>query len=331
MKKKIYGVDVSEDKLDIATIDGQDCNWLIKENNTTHWEIKNTRKSIYDFFTKRQEEDIKVVCEASGVYHLVLLNILNKNNIPCCVVNPKQIKNHKKVLAQREKTDPGDAKATASFGNLHNPSATKVSSDLRLWIQSMLKSIDSIQQELSNLKNRYHAYKKDPYMCKEGSKATKESIDFLEKKKGELEDKLLKEMQTKKGEEFKRVHKIKGVGDKISSAILGYFGAFEDFETSKQVTAFIGMDPKPRDSGKHKGKRTISKQGNRYIRKLLYLASSTAGQYNSACRDLKERLEAKGKDNDKIRIAIANKLLRQIFAIVKYKREWRDDYALNFR
>ena len=54
-----------------------------------------------------------------------------------------------------------------------------------------------------------------------------------------------------------------------------------------------------------------------WIRRLLYMCAISASQYNKACNDLYLRLAEKGKPIKVIMIAIANKLLKQIFAIVK--------------
>ena len=51
------------------------------------------------------------------------------------------------------------------------------------------------------------------------------------------------------------------------------------------------------------------------IRKLLYMCSWTAKRYNKTCKEMYERLHAKGKPERVIKVAIANKLLKQIFAV----------------
>ena len=64
-----------------------------------------------------------------------------------------------------------------------------------------------------------------------------------------------------------------------------------------------------------KGKGHVTKMGNKYLRKLLYMCTWTAKKYNAQCKQMHERLSAKGKPEKVIKIAMANKLLRQAFAI----------------
>jgi hypothetical protein len=53
------------------------------------------------------------------------------------------------------------------------------------------------------------------------------------------------------------------------------------------------------------------------LRKLLYLASLSASRFNRQCKLLYERLVTQGKPKKVALIAVANKLLKQIFAILR--------------
>ena len=68
--------------------------------------------------------------------------------------------------------------------------------------------------------------------------------------------------------------------------------------------------------------------GNPYIRQMLFMASLSASRYNNQCNTLYERLLNKGKDKKVILMAVANKLIRQAFAIVKFKREYNPLYGI---
>ena len=92
---------------------------------------------------------------------------------------------------------------------------------------------------------------------------------------------------------------------------------FSRFSNVKEFLSYIGMAPKPFESGTSvRSKSYISKMGNSRIRQLLYLCAWTAKRLNKPCQTLYERLKAKGKPEKVIKIAIAHKLLRQAFAVV---------------
>ncbi len=58
------------------------------------------------------------------------------------------------------------------------------------------------------------------------------------------------------------------------------------------------------------------------------MCSISAIRCNKACVDLFERLREKGKPVKVAMIAVANKLLKQIFAIVKNNQAYSEIYAI---
>jgi len=98
-------------------------------------------------------------------------------------------------------------------------------------------------------------------------------------------------------------------------AITGNFTKFSDY---RQLVAYVGLNAGIFESGSSvKGKGHICKMGTARLRKLLYLCSWSAKKYNQPCQQMYERLKAKAKPEKVIKVALANKLLRQAFAIGK--------------
>jgi hypothetical protein len=62
------------------------------------------------------------------------------------------------------------------------------------------------------------------------------------------------------------------------------------------------------------------------VRKLLYMCALSAKNCNRACRELYNRLLLQGKKKKLALIAVANKLLKQIFAIVKNKSNYDENF-----
>ena len=93
---------------------------------------------------------------------------------------------------------------------------------------------------------------------------------------------------------------------------------FKKFETASQLCSYVGITPTIRESGSSvRGRSRISKVGNKKLRNLLFLASFSACKYNKTCKALFDRIVAKGKSKKLALIAVANKLLKQAFAIAK--------------
>ena len=66
--------------------------------------------------------------------------------------------------------------------------------------------------------------------------------------------------------------------------------------------------------------------GNQKLHNLLFMCSFNACKCNKACREIYERIVAKGKSKKLALIAVCNKLLKQAFAIAKSGLIYDDTY-----
>jgi transposase len=67
--------------------------------------------------------------------------------------------------------------------------------------------------------------------------------------------------------------------------------------------------------------------GNRKLRNLLFLCAFNACKHNKACKEVYERIVNKGKSKKLALIAVANKLLKQAFAIAKSGRPYDESHV----
>jgi len=121
-----------------------------------------------------------------------------------------------------------------------------------------------------------------------------------------------------------------GVSKKLSNNVQGFNKLLALLPTNAQVVmeAYMGLKPSLFESNTSvKGKGHISKMGTARLRKLLYLCAWSAKRYNQQCQQMYERLKAKAKPEKVIKVAIANKLLQQAFAIGKNLKNYRTNHA----
>ena len=321
--KLVIGIDVSKKKLDLSTFDGK------KHESFC---IENEKKSITSFLKNyvSKKDDCLFVMEATGVYHLNLVTIIYDMGFNVGVVNPLRIKRYGQMKMIRVKTDSVDARTIAEYGfeqpvSLFNPRSKK-----RQRIISLLKAIEAHSKTKDAYYNRLEALAQDPGCEKIVINSFNKIIRSLERDIKKFEQNLEKLVTENYPETYAQLIGIAGVGFKTAVVIIGYFGKFEDFENSKQVASFIGINPAPKESGSSvRGRGRISKQGNRYLRKQLFMTSLSAMQHNRTCKELYERLKSKGKEHKVCRVAVMNKLVKQIFAILKYDRVYDPDYCRN--
>ena len=103
---------------------------------------------------------------------------------------------------------------------------------------------------------------------------------------------------------------------------------FTSFEDASQLCCYAGITPTIRASGSSvRGKSRISKMGNPKLINLLFMCSFTACKHHKACRDIYERIIAKGKSKKLALIAVCNKLLKQAFAVTTSGLPYDENYT----
>jgi transposase len=128
-------------------------------------------------------------------------------------------------------------------------------------------------------------------------------------------------------ESFEHLTGIPGIGKKTAVVLPTVTSGMKEFESAKELSSYFGLCPRIYDSGSSvKGKARICKMGMASIRKLLYLCSLSAIRCKLACRELYERLLKNGKAKKLALIAVANKLLKQCFSIVKNKQPYAENF-----
>jgi len=122
---------------------------------------------------------------------------------------------------------------------------------------------------------------------------------------------------------------IPGISKKSALELIIVSGAFKNFTSAKQFSAFIGLCPCLNESGTSiRGYRGISRIGDKNIRATLYMCSLAAKVYNKACQELYERMVAAGKAKKVALVAVMNKLLKQVFGIVNSGEVYTSSYLI---
>ena len=128
---------------------------------------------------------------------------------------------------------------------------------------------------------------------------------------------LIEHCQSIKQEDMKILRSIKGIGDKSAANFLVEMGGdINNFGNHKKLIAMAGLDPAVYQSGKHEGKGRISKRGNKHLRRVVWLMSTTVIMYNDFFKSYYLKRREDGLPYKKAVIATAHKLIRTIFAML---------------
>ena len=92
----------------------------------------------------------------------------------------------------------------------------------------------------------------------------------------------------------------------------------------RQAAALFGLAPFDRDSGQHRGSRSI-RGGRAQPRPLLYMAALTAIRWEPASKACYERLAAAGKPHKVALVAVMRRLAGVLDTLLRENRLWQPD------
>jgi transposase len=123
----------------------------------------------------------------------------------------------------------------------------------------------------------------------------------------------------------RRLQTIPGIGPIASSALAATLPDVSNFKAARDLAAWLGLTPKPHSSGGKERLGKISKMGNRYIRRLLYLgamATITARRRKPAGDDWLWGMMQR-KPVKLVAIAVANRIARTVWALLRTGESYR--------
>jgi transposase len=127
---------------------------------------------------------------------------------------------------------------------------------------------------------------------------------------------------------FDIVTSIKGIGDITAAKFLIEIGDIQNFKSHKQLRAYIGTDPSVKQSGSSvnvNGK--ISKRGNAHLRKTVWQMAVGVIRSSDYFAQYFYKKINEGKKYKQAVIAVANKLIKTLYAMLKNKTSFLDNFA----
>lgn len=125
-------------------------------------------------------------------------------------------------------------------------------------------------------------------------------------------------------EEAQRLQTIPGIGPITASALVSALPDLSDFASGRDLSAWVGLTPRPHSTGGKERLGRISKMGNRYLRRLLYLgaiAQVSARRRGGPGEDWLWQIIQRKKPKQAA-IALANRMARTAYALMKNKTEF---------
>lgn len=317
---KCTGIDISKATFDVA---------FYQENDRlTHQVFANEPCGFKEFLTCLKPGE-RVVMEASGTYYLKLACFLHEHDIPVSVVNPLVIRRFSQMQLMRAKTDRKDAAVIAAYGVLHDPPLWQPEEHAITQMKQINTALELLNRQITAISNQLEALMQCVVIDPHTSGSLGKCLAYLKAESQQLEQQLQTLVQEHYHATYEALTTIPGIGPKTAILLIAITGNFTKFDHYKQLLSYVGLSPRIFQSGTSvRGRARICKMGMGSIRKLLYMCSWSAKRHNVFCSEMYDRLKVQGKPERLIKIAIANKLLRQAFAVGKTLKPFDENYRL---
>ena len=332
--KQNVGVDISKDSF-VATfaimLQGQ-----IIENKRSR-NFKNTTKGIRVFIEwvnklKTPTLDLHVTMEATGVYYEELAYTLYElDNTIVHVLLPNIAKKYFESLNVKIKTDKVDSRILGQMGLERILKPWVLSSKIYRNLRTLSREKGQLVKESTMVKNQLHAEIHTAEPLKRTITRFKNRIKYLAKQIKSVEqdiDKVLASDNFVSGK-VKIIKTIPGISTATIVGVIAETGGFVNIKSIKQLTSYSGYDVSIQESGKWKGKSSISKKGNSHIRRLMHMPTLSSIRYSKNHKSTYNRI-IENKEYKMIGVvAMQRKILGLIYTLWKNDSEYIEDYQKN--
>jgi transposase len=253
-----------------------------------------------------------VAMEATGRHHRLLAQMAHAAGMRVYVLNARDVHFYAKALSGRAKTDRLDAAVIARYAAEHH-------AQLHPWQPAV-----GVEQQLHELLQRRACVTR----LRVSLRQTLADVPSLEAARCQLDDgfedffeqldaqlQALVASDAELGCGIARLRTISGFGPQ-SSIALGALLKRIGFANANALVAYSGLDPRPCDSGTHRGQRRLSKRGPAWLRRQMYLVALGAS-HSKALQPLYASIKARGFAPTQALVILARKLLRVAFAVWK--------------
>jgi transposase len=311
MERAVFGIDVSQATLDIA-----------REGHSEVINIANSTAEIRKWLKSIPSHSM-IAVESTGKLHRAVVHAALAAGHTLYVLSPRDLHYYARSLGRRAKTDRLDALLIARYlqrehANLH---PYQLPSELQAQLQELLalrhglvlknealrQSFSSVACELRATKKLLHGFKM----------AIQEIDQRLEK---------LIAQDPHLASAANNLRTVPGFGP-LLSASLAHAITRHPFTSSDSFIAYIGLDPRARDSGQLKGRRYLSKRGPALMRRLLFVAAMSACK-TTVWRPTYQHYRVRGFSTTATLVILARKLARLAFSIVRNGTVFQPDRLL---
>ncbi len=302
--KKIVGIDVGKDWLDVCLPDGK------KEH------IRNIKSCRTKLIKKAARLGAIVCFEATGPYEEPLADECLARGVKAVRLDAWGARRFAESQGRLEKTDSIDCEMIRDYAaslkdeKLH---FIKPRSEAQKRLRKAVRTRKNLKKARAIIANQFED-DLDPETARHLRSALKSLDKNIAKVEAECDAAIASDERL--SELDRRFREVKGVGPCLSRTVLAQCPDIGDFN-SKSIAKMCGNAPLERESCtiKYTAK---PRRGRSDLKKALYMAAVSASRYNHILREFYQRLVANGKPRKVALTAVARRIAILLNTIAKY-------------
>lgn len=278
---------------------------------------------------QRRGRRVCVVFEPTGPYGRPLEAWLEPRSPRLCYVlaNPRRVRHFARAGACASKTDVIDAQRLLEFAEAFQPKAHVPLSPTTRQLRALWRHQQELRKLLDGVRDRRQKAQADPQMPAVLLRGLDELADQLASELAKVHAHALAVVGEARPlrHRFELLTSIPGVGPRTALALLAEYGDAIARASARQLVRYAGLDPVHWQSGTSiRRPARISKQGNRRLRKALYMAALVGVRRNPTLRSFYDRRLHLGLAKKPALIAAMRKLLHICYGVLKNDQPFRE-------
>lgn len=305
MSQLYGGMDVSQDRLDVAVSDGR------------RLAVDNDEAGHARLIEQLGQGDWAVlVMEATGGLERAVALRLTLAGYPLRIINARHVRHFAKAAGYLAKTDALDAEVLLAFAQRMQPEPRALADEQVLMLQALTarrqQLVEMLVMERNRLRTAHTKVRRD----------VQASIQWLQKRLGGVDDDIdqaLKHCGVWR-EKVALLSSVPGIAQRTAVSLIAGLPELGRLNR-REISALAGVAPFNRDSGRWQGQRHIY-GGRAPVRRALYMAALVGARHNPVLKPFYQRLRLAGKPAKVALVACMRKLLIIVNTMIKTGQPW---------
>lgn len=298
----VIGIDIAKDSFDAARHGSSQV-----EHHANH------PRTIRAWLASLPTECV-LAMESTGTYHETLADLAVQAGFIVYVLNPQDVAHYRKSIGARAKTDRVDALLIARY-------VAREQADLHPYCPASephRRAVRLLHRRAQIVKAQI-ALRQSSREMEDLKSAMLSIINQMELLLQKIDRRLIRLMALshESSECVRRLRTISGVGP-LTAAALTLSYERHPFAHVDAFIAYLGMDPRVRESGTYRGRCVLSKRGDGEIRRLLYCVGQSAMRM-PLWKPFYEEQIAKGRKHVEAVMILARRIAKTAFSLLRHK------------